>query len=92
MPHSLLNVGDHLPGTGLVPTAIEALGRNPELDNEITRKVLRLDLAPLLPPKPDQRLLVTAHDDPRVGAAYKVSTCLIPHESTSSSYEYYILI
>ena len=67
--HSLLNVGDHLPSIGLVPAPIEVLGRDPELDHKIAGQVLRLDLAPLLPPQPDQRRLITSHDDPGIGAA-----------------------
>jgi hypothetical protein len=74
MTHSLLNVGDHLPGIGLIPAAIELLGRDPELNHEIAGQVVRLNFSPLLPPQPDQRLLVTSHDDPGVRAADKITT------------------
>ena len=39
---------------------------DPKLDNEVPGKVLRLDLAPFLPPQPHQGDLVIAHDDPSV--------------------------
>ena len=62
----LLDVGDDLTGIGLVPASIEVLGHHPELDDEIAGQVLRLDLAALLLPKPEQRILIVAHDDPGV--------------------------
>jgi hypothetical protein len=34
-----------LAGIGLIPAPIQVFGRNVKLDNEIARKVLRLDLA-----------------------------------------------
>ena len=64
MRHLLLHVGKDLPGAGLIPSA----GSGPrwpgrELDNEIAGQVLGLDLAPLLPPEPQEGSLVIAHDD-----------------------------
>ena len=47
MADLLLDVRDGLPGIGLVPAPIEVLGGDAELDNEVTRKVFGLDLAPL---------------------------------------------
>ena len=41
----------------------------PELDDQVAGQVLRLDLAALLPPQPQQGRLVVAHDDPGVRAA-----------------------
>jgi hypothetical protein len=69
MPHSLLNVGDHLPGIGLIPAPVQVLGRNTKLDHQVTREVLRLDLAALLAPEPNQRPLVTPHDNSCIRAA-----------------------
>ena len=41
----------------------------PSWTMRLSLKVLRLDLAALFLPEPDQRRLVGAHDDPRVRAA-----------------------
>src|SRR5271169_824410 len=72
MEDPLLHIDHHLPGIGLIPASIELLRRKPKLDDQIPRQVLRLDLAPLLPPQPDQGLLVGAHDDPSVRATDKM--------------------
>jgi hypothetical protein len=64
-----LDIADHLAAIGLVPAAIKVLGGDPELDHEIARQVLWLDFPALLPPQSDERLLITAHNDPGVGAA-----------------------
>ena len=53
----------------LVPAPVEVLGDDAELDDEVAGQVLRLDLAALFPPEPEQGGLVVAHDDPGVGAA-----------------------
>ena len=45
-----LDVRDLLPGISLVPEPVERLGHDPELDQEVVREVLRLRLAPFLPP------------------------------------------
>ena len=37
-------------------------------------QVLRLDLAALFPPEPNQRLLIITHDDPGVRAADEMAT------------------
>ena len=71
MPDYTLDVGDHLPGIGLIPAPIEVLGHHPKLDDEIAGQILRLGLAALFPPEPEQRLLITAHDDPGVRAPYE---------------------
>ena len=57
------------PGIALVPGPVERLGGDAELDDEILAEILRLGLAALFLPQPDQRGLVRAHDDPRVRAA-----------------------
>ena len=55
MSDPFLNIDDHLSGIGLVPAPVQVLGRKAKLDNEIARKVLRLDLASFLPPQPEKR-------------------------------------
>ena len=52
---------------------VEGLGDDPELDDEVAGKVLRLDLAALFPPEAEQGGLVIAHDDPGVRAADEVA-------------------
>ena len=50
--HLPLHLRDHLAGIALIPVPIEVLGHAPELDDQIARQVLRLDLAALLAPEP----------------------------------------
>ena len=52
-----------------IPVAVEGFGDHPKLDDEVAREVLRLDLAALLPPQPDEGGFIIAHDDPGVRAA-----------------------
>ena len=66
MKDPLLDIGNDLPGIGLIPAPVQVLGRQPKLDDEVPRKVLRLDLAPFLAPEPHQGRLVFSHDDPGV--------------------------
>ena len=73
MPDPALDVGDDLPGIGLVPAPVKVLGDRPELDDEVAREVLRLGLAALFPPQPHQGRLIVAHDDPGVRAADEVA-------------------
>ena len=73
MPDAALDIGEDLAGIALVPAPVEVLGDDPELDDEVAGKVLRLDLAALLPPQPHQGGLVIAHDDPGVRAADEVA-------------------
>ena len=42
-----------------------------ELDDQIVGEILRLDLAALLPPQPNQHRLVATHDNPGIGATDK---------------------
>ena len=65
----LLDIGDDLTGIGLVPAPVELLGGEPKLDDEVAGEVLRLDLAALLSPQPQQSGFIIAHDDPGVRAA-----------------------
>ena len=69
MADPLLDVGDDLPGIGLVPAPVKLLGGEAELHDEVAGQVLRLDFAALLPPQPQQGGFIIAHDDPGVGAA-----------------------
>ena len=77
----LWTFGDGLPGVALVPLAIEVLGRQAELDDEVAGEVLRPDLAALFLPQADQGLLVLAHDDAGVGAADEVAAIQIVQNS-----------
>jgi hypothetical protein len=77
-----LDVDDAPAGVALVPGAVELFGGGPKLHDEVAGQVVRLGLAPFLPPKADQGRFVTAHDDPGVrianeGAAALVRLC--PH-------------
>ncbi len=65
----MLDAFDDLPGVALVPVPVEGLGHEAELDDEVAGQVLRLGLAPFLPPEAEEGGLVAAHDDPGVGAA-----------------------
>ena len=53
----------------LIPGSIEVLGDASELHDQVAGQVLRLRLAPFLPPQPDQGGLVRPHDGPRIRAA-----------------------
>jgi len=44
----------------LIPAAVELLGSSSELHDEVAGQVLRLGLAPFLPPKADQGSLIAA--------------------------------
>ena len=69
MPQPMLDAFDRLSGIAFVPMAIEGLGHQAELDDEVAGQVLRLGLAPFLAPQPDQGGFIVAHDDAGVGAA-----------------------
>ena len=71
MVDTFLNIRDDLPGIGFVPAPIEVLGDNSELNDEVAGQVLRLDLAALFAPKPQEGGIVVAHDDPGVRTSYK---------------------
>ena len=76
MLNPALDVGDDASGIALVPGSVERLGGDAELDDEIVAQILRLGLAALFLPQPDQRRLVSAHDDPGVRAADEVAAVL----------------
>ena len=69
MLHPALDVGEDLAGIAFEPVAVEGLGDDPELDDEVAGEVLRLDLAAFFPPEAEQGGLVVAHDDPGIRAA-----------------------
>src|SRR5262249_12072666 len=73
MPDSPLNVSEDFPGVGLIPAPIEVLGSQAQLHQEIARKVVRLDFAPLLSPQPDEGSFIIAHNDAGVRAAYEIT-------------------
>ena len=66
MLHLALDIGEDLAGVAFEPVAVEGLGDDAELDDEVAGEVLGLDLAALLPPEAEQGGLVVAHDDPGV--------------------------
>jgi hypothetical protein len=49
------------------------LGGQTELNHEITRQVLGLDLAAFLPPKAEEGAFIVAHDDPGIRAADEIA-------------------
>jgi len=58
---------------GLRPRGPDAASKLGKIQSPQMGRIHRpLRLAPLLPPEPDQRLLLIAHDDPSVRAAYKL--------------------
>jgi hypothetical protein len=63
MGHPSLYIFKPMAGAFLVPMPVEELGHDPELDDEIAREVLLVDLAALLPPESEQGIFVIAHDD-----------------------------
>ena len=71
MLHPALDVCKDLAGIALKPLPIEGLSDHPELDDEVAREVLRLDLTALFPPQADQGSLVLAYDDARIRTAYE---------------------
>jgi hypothetical protein len=63
-----------LAGIVLEPKSIKTLGHDAELHDQIARKIFRLGLTALLPPKAEQGTLIVTHDDPGVRAADKASS------------------
>ncbi len=69
-----LDIAEDLASVAFEPVSVEEFGDHTELDDEIAGEVLRLQLAAFFPPKPQERILIIAHDDPGVRAAYKASS------------------
>ena len=58
--------------------SIPKVGRNgSELDDEVAREILRIDLAPFFAPQAQQCRLVVAHNDPGVRAADKLTPFVV---------------
>jgi hypothetical protein len=57
----------------LIPAPVEVLGDRAELDDQVVRKILRLDLAAFLAPEPNQGRFIVAHNDPGIRAADDVA-------------------
>jgi hypothetical protein len=74
MMNAPLDIRKHLPGIGLIPPSVQVLSRDTKLDDEITRQVLRLNFAPLLPPETEKGGLVVAHNNVSLGPPYEVTT------------------
>jgi hypothetical protein len=74
MPDLPLDIGEGLASIGLIPTPIQVLRGQAELDDEVAREVLRLDLAPLHPPQSEEGRLIVAHDNPGVRATDEIAT------------------
>ena len=71
MPDLPLDVRDDLTGIRLVPAPVQLLSGQAELNEEVAGQVLWFPLAAFFPPEAEERRLVVAHDDPRIGAPYK---------------------
>jgi hypothetical protein len=69
MANAALHVGNGMARIALLPCPIEGLGDHAELDDEVSGKVLGLDLAALFPPEAQKGRLVRPHDDASVGSA-----------------------
>src|SRR5262249_60706672 len=97
----MLYAFDGLPGIALVPVSVEGFGDAAELDDEIARLVLRLDLAAFLPPEAEEGRFVGAHDHPGVGAADECaalprsradlwkSNCVFRHDNLHSGFRWF---
>ena len=66
MPDLPLHIGKQLPGISLIPAPVQVLRRNTKLNDQIAGQVLRLDLATLFAPEPEEGGFIVAHDDSRI--------------------------
>jgi hypothetical protein len=71
MRNAFLDRAQPMAGVALEPVPVELLGDEAQLDDQLTRKVRRLDFAALFAPEAEQGGFVATHNDPGVGAAYK---------------------
>jgi hypothetical protein len=62
MVDAALKCFDLMPGVALVPEPVELLGRDPELNDKVAGKVLRLDFPALLPPEAEEGGFIVAYD------------------------------
>ena len=72
VPNPALNVRYSPPSIALVPSPVQRLGGDAQLDDKVVNQILRLGLPALFPSQPDQRELVGAHDDLRIRAAQEL--------------------
>jgi hypothetical protein len=66
MLHMALDIAEDLAGVAFEPVSVEGFGDQPELDDEVARQVLGLNLAPFFPPQSEQGCFVVAHEDPGI--------------------------
>jgi hypothetical protein len=71
MKHPALHLSDSAASVLLVPLPVQVFRHRAKLYQEVSGKILRLDLAPLFPPETAQCRFVIARNDPRVRAADK---------------------
>src|SRR6202042_654972 len=69
VPNPALNVRYRPPSIALVPSPVQRLGCDAQLDDKVVAQILRLGFPALFLPEPDQRRFVRAQNDPRVRAA-----------------------
>ena len=69
MADVLLALRDCLGCAALVPVPVQVLCGPAELDHQVFREILRLNLAPLFPPQPNEIGFILAHNDAGVRAA-----------------------
>ena len=90
-----LHVLDGVAGVALIPAPVEVLGDRAQLDDQIVGEILRLDLAALLPPQPNEHRLVAAHDHPGVRAADEGAgrrVLAVSHLFASGILKHYVLL
>ena len=73
MLHAALDRCEDLAGVVLEPMAVEGLGRDPKLDDQVRGEVLGRDLAAFFPPEADKCGFIIAHDNAGVKAANEVA-------------------
>ena len=73
MSEPMLHAFNGLPGIALVPMPVESLSRQPELDDEVAGKVLRLDFPPLLSPQTNEGRFFSAHYHPGIRSPDKAA-------------------
>jgi hypothetical protein len=76
MPYVPLDVLDGFAGIPLVPHPVQRLGHGPELNDQVSGKVLVLNLAAFLAPQANEGRLIVAHDDTGIRAADEVAAVM----------------
>src|SRR5262245_7818755 len=72
-----LDVRNSAPRIALIPGPVELLGCAPQLDDEVTRKILGPDLTSFFLPEPNQGIFIVPHDDPCIGPPDEGTATLI---------------